>query len=144
MLFKKRKKKRLPAKIRRIQAAADICINSEPEPYFQDEFFDIFTNGKWDASGVTYTYIQLKPRRGYSDRITVYRRNNATNEYEYHPQTDFWEDHLFEVAETIKNRPVPAAPAPEPTIYDILPDDIRRKRLDSKKRVAAARARHRA
>lgn len=139
MFKKKLKQGVLPAHLKELQKAAEICMGSAEDHYFQDEFIDVFRNGKDDASGVTHTFIQIKPIRGDAKRVTVYRRNDKTNEYYYHPQDDFWESHLLELAGEIASR-TPAEPPEEGTvIYDIPRDDIRRKRLDSKKLVAKKR-----
>ncbi|MBR3135007.1 hypothetical protein IKG54_00365 [Candidatus Saccharibacteria bacterium] len=139
MFFKKKVKKVLPAHLKKLQAAAEICIKSADDHYYQDEFIDVFQNGKYDASGATTTYVQIKPIRGDAKRVTVYKRNDKTNEYFYKPQEDFWEDHLFEVAEELKNKTNPQPIQNNKKIYDIPKDDIRRQRLDSKKLVAKKR-----
>ncbi|MBR0403047.1 hypothetical protein IJI55_00640 [Candidatus Saccharibacteria bacterium] len=140
MFFKKKAtKKPLPAHFKAIQAAAEICMDSEDDHYFQDEFIDIFRNGKSNASGTTFTYVQIKPIRGNTKRVTVYKRNDKTNEVFYLPQEDFWENHLLEVANKIKNRPTSQPKTEESDIYDIPKEDIRRERLDSKKLVAKKR-----
>lgn len=115
-------------RIQALQQAAEACLNStENELYFEDEFLDIFVNNKRNPHLDNIVFVQIKPFRGSGKRLTVLSFNEATKEVlAYHPQTDFWEDYLLDISQSYCQ-----------VLYDIAPDDKRRKALNDRKRIAA-------